>query len=258
VEILKVSRPVSADAKTARAGAQTVDKSPDRIAAMFDAIAGKYDFLNHVLSAGLDARWRARAVRELHLASDARVLDVCTGTTDLAIAAATVAPDARIIGVDFAGAMLRLGLDKLRARALQKRVSLVQADATSIPLRSGWADAATIGFGIRNVADPATALREIARVLAPGGRLAILEFGEPRIPGIRSLYSWYFRAVLPRLGRLVSKHQSAYSYLPASVGSFPPPAEFAATISSQGFTDVRAVPISLGIVYLYTATRRPG
>jgi demethylmenaquinone methyltransferase/2-methoxy-6-polyprenyl-1,4-benzoquinol methylase len=176
----------------------------------------------------------------------------------LAIAAATVAPDARIIGVDFAGAMLRLGLDKLRGRALQKRVSLVQADATSIPLRSGWADAATIGFGIRNVADPATALREIARVLAPGGRLAILEFGEPRIPGIRSLYSWYFRAVLPRLGRLVSKHKSAYSYLPASVGSFPPPAEFAATISSQGFTDVRAVPISLGIVYLYTATRRPG
>jgi len=251
---------LSADVKAARAAAhervQGVDKSPDRIAAMFDAIAGKYDFLNHLLSAGLDARWRARAVRELHLASHSRVLDVCTGTTDLAIAAAAEAPHARIVGVDFAGAMLRLGLDKLRARALQKRVSLVQGDATSIPLRTGWADAATIGFGIRNVADPAGALRELSRVLAPGGRLAILEFGEPRIPGIRTLYNWYFRAVLPRLGRLVSRHQSAYSYLPASVGSFPPPAEFVATISSQGFTDVRAVPISLGIVYLYTATRR--
>jgi demethylmenaquinone methyltransferase/2-methoxy-6-polyprenyl-1,4-benzoquinol methylase len=235
---------------------QTVDKSPDRIAAMFDAIARRYDLLNHVLSAGLDTRWRARAVRELHLASDARVLDLCTGTGDLAIAASRAAPQARILGVDFAGAMLRLGLDKLRARALEGRISLVQGDATRIPIRSGWADAATIGFGIRNVSDPTAALRELARVLAPGGRLAILEFGEPRIPAVRSVYNWYFRTVLPRLGRLISKHQSAYSYLPASVGSFPPPAEFAATISSQGFTDVRAVPISFGIVYLYTATRR--
>lgn len=233
-----------------------VDKSPDRIAAMFDAIAGKYDFLNHLLSAGLDTRWRARAIRALHLRADARVLDVCTGTADLAIAAAGAASGARILGVDFAGAMLRLGFDKLRARALQSRVSLVQGDATKIPVRGGWADAATIGFGIRNVADPAAALRELARVLTPGGRLAILEFGEPRIRGIRSVYNWYFRAVLPRLGRLVSRHQSAYSYLPASVGSFPRPAEFAATISSQGFSDVRAVPISFGIVYLYTATRR--
>ncbi len=235
---------------------QTVDKSPDRIAAMFDAIAGKYDFLNHFLSAGLDTRWRARAVSELHLASDARVLDLCTGTGDLAIAASRAAPRARILGVDFAGAMLRLGLEKLRARVLDRRISLVQGDATKIPVRAGWADAATIGFGIRNVADPGAALRELARVLAPGGRLAILEFGEPVIPGIRSIYNWYFRSVLPRLGRLVSKHQSAYSYLPASVGSFPPPAEFAATISSHGFTDVRAVPMSLGIVYLYTARRR--
>ena len=235
---------------------QTVDKSPDRIAAMFDAIAARYDFLNHFLSAGLDTRWRARAIRELHLASDARVLDLCTGTADLAIAAARAAPRSRIIGVDFANAMIRLGIDKVRARVLQHRISLVQGDAMHIPVRGGWADAATIGFGIRNVADPAEALRELARVLVPGGRLAILEFGEPRGPAVRSIYNWYFRAVLPRVGRLVSKHQSAYSYLPASVGSFPSPAEFAATISSQGFTDVRAVPISFGIVYLYTGTRR--
>jgi demethylmenaquinone methyltransferase/2-methoxy-6-polyprenyl-1,4-benzoquinol methylase len=232
------------------------DKSPDRISAMFDAIAGRYDFLNHFLSVGLDTRWRARAIREAQLPRRARVLDLCTGTADLAIAAIHAEPTARVVGVDFAGAMLRIALDKLRRRALDERISLVRGDATAIAVRDRWADAATIGFGIRNVANPELALRELARVIAPGGRLVILEFGEPVIPGIRALYNWYFRALLPRLGRLVSKHQSAYSYLPASVGTFPPPPVFAATISSHGFRDVRAVPLSLGIVYLYVGTRR--
>jgi demethylmenaquinone methyltransferase/2-methoxy-6-polyprenyl-1,4-benzoquinol methylase len=236
--------------------ADAPDKSPARIAAMFDAIAGRYDFLNHTLSAGLDTRWRARAVRELHLPQRAHVVDLCTGTADLAIATASAARGSRVIGVDFAGAMLRLGLQKLRGRALDRAVTLIRADATAIPVRDGWADAATIAFGIRNVARPEAALAELARVLRPGARLAILEFGEPWVPGIRGLYAWYFRAVLPRLGRLVSKHQSAYSYLPASVGAFPPPAEFAATISSQGFTAVSAVPLTFGVVYLYTATRQ--
>jgi demethylmenaquinone methyltransferase / 2-methoxy-6-polyprenyl-1,4-benzoquinol methylase len=231
------------------------DKSPARISAMFDAIAKRYDLLNHLLSAGLDTRWRARAIREAALPANPRVLDLCTGTADLALAALHARPSARIVGVDFAGAMLRVGLEKLRARRADGRIALVRGDATRIPVRDGWADAATIGFGIRNVADPEAALRELARTIKPGGRLVILEFGEPIIPGIRSLYNWYFRVVLPRLGKLVSKHQSAYSYLPASVGTFPPPAQFAATISSHGFRDVRAVPLTLGIVYLYAGTR---
>lgn len=222
---------------------------------MFDAIARRYDLLNHVLSVGLDVRWRARAIREAELAADARVLDLCTGTADFAIAAWHAAPQARIIGVDFAAAMLQVGLHKLRARALDRRITLVRGDATQIPVATAWADAATIGFGIRNVAQPEAALAELARVIKPGGRLVILEFGEPIIPGIRSMYNWYFRVVLPQLGRLVSKHQSAYSYLPASVGTFPRPPVFAATICSHGFTGVRAVPLSLGIVYLYVATR---
>ena len=222
---------------------------------MFDGIAARYDLLNHLLSAGLDTRWRARAVRELRLQPGARVLDLCTGTADLAIATATRTAGARVVGVDFAGAMLRLGLAKLRGRALDDRISLVRGDATAIPVRDGWADAATIAFGIRNVACPEQALAELARVVRPGGRLAILEFGEPVIPGVRGIYNWYFRAVLPRLGRLVSKHQSAYSYLPASVGTFPAPAVFAGTIASHGFQLVRAVPLSLGIVYLYVAER---
>jgi demethylmenaquinone methyltransferase/2-methoxy-6-polyprenyl-1,4-benzoquinol methylase len=243
------------EARGARREPAPPDKSPQRIAAMFDAIARRYDLLNHVLSVGLDVRWRARAIRDAQLAHDARVLDLCTGTADFAIAAVHAAPNARIVGVDFAGAMLRVGLEKLRARGLDRRISLVRGDATRIPVRDGWADAATIGFGIRNVAEPEAALVELARVIKPGGRLVILEFGEPIIPGIRAMYNWYFRVVLPRLGRLVSKHQSAYSYLPASVGTFPPPAAFAATISSHGFRDVRPVSLTLGIVYLYVATR---
>jgi demethylmenaquinone methyltransferase/2-methoxy-6-polyprenyl-1,4-benzoquinol methylase len=222
---------------------------------MFDAIAARYDFLNHFLSVGLDTRWRARAVRELALGDHACVVDLCTGTADLAIAAATRTRGARVIGVDFAGEMLRLGLAKLRARSLDGSITLVRGDATAIPVRNAWADAATIGFGIRNVAQPERALDELARVLKPGARLAILEFGEPVVAGVRALYNWYFRAVLPRLGRLVSRHQSAYSYLPASVGSFPRPAAFAGTIAQHGFRQVRAVPLSLGIVYLYTAER---
>jgi len=222
---------------------------------MFDAIAGRYDFLNHVLSAGRDTRWRARAIGELGVADDARIVDLCTGTGDFAIAAAGTHARAEIVGIDFAGAMLSVAMEKVRARALTHRIALVRGDATRIPVRDGWADAATIGFGIRNVARPEEALLELARVLKPGGRLAILELGEPVIPGVREAYHWYFRQVLPRLGRLVSHHNSAYSYLPASVALFPRPADFAAIISSQGFTGVRAVPLTLGIVYLYIATR---
>ena len=231
------------------------DKTPARIASMFDAIAPRYDLLNHVLSAGMDRGWRNRAIDALGLTQQARVLDVCTGTGDLALAAADRHQGASVIGVDFAAEMLRLGLNKVRAGSLDSRIRLVRGDAARIPVADATCDAATIGFGIRNVAEPERALAEIARVLKPGGRLAILEFGQPRIPGIRTLYSWYFRYLLPLVGRLVSKHQSAYSYLPASVGTFPPPAEFAKILAATGFSHVEAVPLTFGIVYLFTAQR---
>jgi demethylmenaquinone methyltransferase/2-methoxy-6-polyprenyl-1,4-benzoquinol methylase len=233
-----------------------IDKTPTRIAGMFDAIAPRYDLLNHVLSVGLDRRWRAKAIAVLDLPPAGRVLDLCTGTGDLAVAAVRGGTNVSVVGVDFAGAMLRLALAKVRAGGLAPVIRLVRGDATRIPLADGSFDAATIGFGIRNVADPESALAEIARVLRPGGRLAILEFGQPRIPGISTLYTWYFRYVLPLVGRMVSKHQSAYSYLPASVVNFPPPAEFARAIEARGFNIVRAIPLTFGIVYLYTAERR--
>jgi len=232
-----------------------VDKTPTRIANMFDAIAPRYDLLNHVLSAGMDRGWRDHAVDALRLAPGARVLDLCTGTGDLAIAIVRHGADASVVGIDFAGEMLRLALAKTTAASLQRRIRLVRGDATRIPLPDASCDAATIAFGIRNVAEPQRALVELARVIKPGGRLAILEFGEPRIPGIRTLYAWYFRYVLPTIGRLVSKHQSAYSYLPASVGTFPPPSEFSRTLAATGFSQVRAVPLTFGIVYLFVAQR---
>ena len=222
---------------------------------MFDSIAPRYDLLNHVLSAGMDRGWRDRTVDALALPANARVLDLCTGTGDLAIATVQRAAGATVVGVDFAGEMLRLALAKTRDASLDRRIRLVRGDATSIPLADRSCDAATIAFGIRNVAEPQRALAELARVLRPGGRLAILEFGQPRIPGIRTLYSWYFRYMLPLVGRLISKHQSAYSYLPASVGTFPPPLQFAKTLSVTGFSQVRAVPLTFGIVYLFIAER---
>jgi demethylmenaquinone methyltransferase/2-methoxy-6-polyprenyl-1,4-benzoquinol methylase len=222
---------------------------------MFDAIAPRYDLLNHVLSAGLDRRWRDRAVDALTLRSGVRVLDLCTGTGDLAIATVRRARGSSVIGVDFAGAMLRLAQEKIRHLGLTSAIRLVRGDATKIPLDDASCDAVTIAFGIRNVAEPSLALAEIARVVRRGGGLAILEFGQPRIPGISSLYLWYFRHLLPFIGRMVSKHQSAYSYLPASVGTFPPPSEFSRLLQTYGFVNVRAVPLSLGIVYLYVAER---
>jgi demethylmenaquinone methyltransferase/2-methoxy-6-polyprenyl-1,4-benzoquinol methylase len=234
----------------------SLDKTPQRISSMFDSIAPRYDLLNRTLSAGLDQQWRKRAIAELELGATGNVLDLCTGTADLAVAAIARHPAATVVGVDFSAAMLRHGLEKVRAGGLGKRIRLVRGDATRIPLADDSCDAATIGFGIRNVAEPEQALAELARVLRAGARLAILEFGEPRIPGIRTLYGWYFKYLLPLVGRFVSRHQSAYSYLPASVRTFPPPAEFVRTIERHGFVSVRAVPLTFGIVYLYVASRR--
>ena len=190
-----------------------LSKSPDRIAGMFDAIAARYDFLNHLLSAGIDRRWRRKAISALSLTGRERVLDLCTGTADLAIAAIDAQPSAR------AGDRRRFRARDAAGRARQNRgavdrIDLVRGDATRIPLRDGAVDAITIGFGIRNVEDTGAACDEMRRVLAPGGRIAILEFAIPTTPGIRALYLWYFRHVLPLIGRIVSRHSAAYGYLP--------------------------------------------
>ena len=236
-----------------------ISKSPARIAGMFDAIAARYDFLNHLLSAGIDTRWRKRAIRSLALSGRERVLDLCTGTADLAIAAMRARPAAaRVVGVDFAGAMLRVGRGKIARAGLADRVALVRGDAARIPAAAASVDAITIAFGIRNVEDVAAACAEMRRVLAPGGRLAILEFAMPTTPVVSGAYRWYVQRVLPLVGRAVSRHDAAYGYLPASIDAFTAPDEFVKILRHAGFADVRAVRLTFGSVVLYTATKGRG
>jgi demethylmenaquinone methyltransferase/2-methoxy-6-polyprenyl-1,4-benzoquinol methylase len=223
---------------------------------MFDAIAARYDFLNHLLSAGIDRRWRRRAIGSLALSGRERVLDLCTGTADLAIAARLAHPPARsVIGVDFAGAMLEVGREKLTSRRLTNSVTLVRGDAARLPLADCSVDAVTIAFGIRNVENTDAACAEMHRVLTPGGRLAILEFAIPTAPVVRQLYLWYFNRILPRLGRLVSSHDAAYAYLPESVRAFATPDELVKILGHAGFRRLTASPLTWGIVFLYTGIR---
>jgi len=233
-----------------------LDKSPDRIAGMFDAIAPRYDLLNTVLSAGLDRHWRRVAIRSLAFSGRETLLDVCTGTGDVALSAVRAARGAaRVVGIDFAGAMLARARSKADESAVGRRVHLIRGDAMRLPVQDESVDGVTIAFGIRNVVTPEAACAEFRRALKPGGRLAILEFGLPVVSAVRPLYLWYFRHVLPRIGRAVSRHDAAYSYLPASVGEFPFGERFAAMLSREGFNNVRSRPLTFGIVYLYTAQK---
>ncbi len=236
-----------------------VSKSPERIAGMFDAIAGRYDLLNHILSAGIDRRWRRRAIRSLRLTGRERVLDLCTGTGDLAIAAVRAEPSAaRVVGVDFSGAMLRVGERKLRKWRLNGRIAMVQGDATRIPLADASVGAVTIGFGIRNVEQIDAACTEVHRVLTPGGRLAVLEFAVPDVPVFSGFYAWYVNRVLPRIGRALSYNDSAYAYLPASISAFATPDEFVNILQRAGFREISPIRLMLGSVILYTAQKTTG
>lgn len=234
-------------------GPRAVDpeKDPPRIREMFDAVAPRYDFLNRLLSGGADGRWRRRAIAALELTPGNRLLDLCSGTGDLGLAALRKVPQIEVIGVDLAHNML------VRAEAKRNgtRYRLVQGDAERLPLLDAAVDHACVGFGIRNVASLQAVLGETARVLRPGGRFAVLEFTLPPHPLFRRLYAAYFHHVLPRLGGWVSGRRDAYAYLPASVSRFPRPETLARRIRGAGFREVSWTLLSGGIAALHLAHR---
>jgi demethylmenaquinone methyltransferase/2-methoxy-6-polyprenyl-1,4-benzoquinol methylase len=222
---------------------------------MFSAIAPRYDFLNRLLSAGRDRHWRREAIRATALPPKGRLLDVCTGTADMALEAARRFPEARIVGVDFSRAMISIGLAKVERDMLASRISLQVAPAEALPFPDESFDAATVAFGLRNVPDRLRGLREMHRVLRPGGRVVILEFTTPPSPLFRRVYLWYFHRVLPWVGRLVSGHPSAYAYLPASVADFPTPDGLAGWMREAGYSEVSHRLLTGGIVGIHVGKK---
>lgn len=221
---------------------------------MFSAIAPRYDLLNHLLSLNIDRRWRRRAIGLLGWESAPRAtyLDLCAGTLDVAATLARQTGFAgQVVGADFAEPMLRAGLEKIT-----NRIAPVTADALDLPLATGSVAGAIVAFGIRNVSDLDSALREVCRVLVGGGRFVILEFTTPRNGVMRSLYHLYFHYVLPLVGGIVSGHRTAYRYLPASVAQFPAEEELASRMRSAGFSDVHWTSLSFGIAAIHVGRKR--
>jgi len=220
---------------------------------MFDRIARRYDFMNRVLSLGLDKGWRRRTVKSLNLGDRPRVLDVATGTGDLAIDIARARPLAQVFGLDPSENMLAIAGEKLAKKKLADRVSLVVGDAQKLPYKDCEMDAATIAFGIRNVPDRLAGLRELARVVRPGGRVAVLELGMPRGGLLSRAASIHTRYVVPRLGALLSGARE-YKYLQSSIAAFPPNEEFVAMMKRAGLHVVEVVPLAFGACTLFVAT----
>jgi demethylmenaquinone methyltransferase/2-methoxy-6-polyprenyl-1,4-benzoquinol methylase len=231
-----------------------VEGKAEAVEEMFDTIAPRYDLLNRVLSFGIDRYWRTRAIRLLDDEQPTRVLDVATGTADLAIKAERMLHPREVVGIDLSAEMLNYGRKKLDRLGLSSRISLVQGDAQNLPFEDDAFDAALVAFGVRNFEDLNAGLKGIRRVLRPGGRLVVLEFSQPRTFPIKQLYAWYSRHVLPRIGGTLSPDQGAYEYLPNSVAQFPDGVDFLERMGESGFDDLLWEPLTFGIASLYRGT----
>lgn len=225
----------------------------EQIADMFDAIAPRYDFLNRVLSAGIDRIWRKKAVSWLSEHEPRRILDIATGTADLAIEALRLNPE-KVVGVDIAEEMLNRGREKLRRLQLDDRIQLQQGDAERLPFSDSQFDAALVAFGVRNFEALQKGLRDIYRVLKPEGTLVILEFSRPVSFPVKQLYGFYGRYVLPLVGRFFSKNSGAYRYLPESISVFPDGEDFLNELRDAGYVEVKEQRLSFGIASLYKGT----
>lgn len=235
----------------------TLDKSTARVQQMFAEIAGRYDFLNRVLSLGIDRSWRRRTVKLVPPAGDAPILDVCTGTADLALAYWRASQGKTpIVGADFCAPMLDVGRKKCQRAGAQHQITLLEADTLRLPFPDGTFQIVCVAFGLRNVSDTDTGLREMTRVCQPGGRVAILEFSTPTAWPLGAIYAWYFQHVLPRIGQALARNtQAAYNYLPQSVGRFPQAEALADRMRAAGLVEVQFHPFTFGIATLYTGKK---
>ena len=226
----------------------------DQVASMFNNISRHYDFLNHFLSLGIDKAWRKRAIRKLKPLSPKLMLDVATGTGDFALQSLSLNPD-KIIGVDISEGMLEVGRKKVAARNLTEKVELHRGDSENLQFEQNKFDAVTVAFGVRNFENLEKGLAEIIRVMKPGAMVVILEFSRPKGFPFRQLYNFYFKTILPKIGRIISKDKSAYTYLPASVEAFPDGMDFENILKKVGFKDTTCELLTFGISSIYTARK---
>ncbi|WP_247237679.1 bifunctional demethylmenaquinone methyltransferase/2-methoxy-6-polyprenyl-1,4-benzoquinol methylase UbiE [Telluribacter sp. SYSU D00476] len=226
----------------------------EQVAEMFDNISPKYDFLNHLLSGGIDIYWRKRAIKLLRKAQPRTILDIATGTGDFAIEALALKPE-KIVGVDISEGMLAVGREKIKKLGKQDIIELRSGDSESLPFSDNYFDAVIVSFGVRNFENLLAGLSDMNRVMRPGGTCVIVEFSKPRSFPFRHLYNFYFKYILPTIGKIVSKDSSAYTYLPESVQAFPDGRDFLTIFEQAGFKNTKCIPLTFGICSIYTGQK---
>lgn len=225
-----------------------------QVAEMFDSISGKYDFLNHFLSLGIDIKWRKKAIKLLQKDQPKQILDIATGTGDFAIEALKLNPE-KVIGVDISEGMLNVGREKMKKKGYDHIIDMQSGDSENIHFEDNKFDAVIVAFGVRNFENLEKGLKEMNRVLRPGGKAVILEFSKPTVFPFKQLYNLYFRWILPRIGKLVSKDSAAYTYLPESVNEFPYGNDFLTILTKTGFKNTTCKPLTLGISSIYVGEK---
>ncbi len=226
-----------------------------QVAGMFNDISARYDFLNRFLSAGIDVRWRRKAISHLSEINPKTILDVATGTADVAIMASRLLKPDRIVGIDISEGMLEIGRSKVNKQGLSNTIELLKGDSEAINFADNSFDAITVAFGVRNFQQLEKGLDEIKRVLKPGGKLVVLEFSKPTLPIVRSVYNFYMKTITPNMGKLFSKNRHAYEYLDESIKKFPEGKNFTAILDKLGYRNTYYKPLSLGICSIYCGSK---
>ncbi len=242
------------DEKVVKPYNKETSSKKEEVAEMFNNISGRYDFLNHFLSMGIDKIWRKKAVKELREVHPERILDIATGTGDFALALLRLKPK-EVIGVDISQGMLDVGKEKMKKKRVDSIVKMQLGDSEALPFEDNYFDALTVGFGVRNYENLEKGLSDMLRVLRPGGKAVILEFSKPRKFPVKQLFGFYSKRVIPFLGRTISKDKRAYTYLPESVAAFPEGKDFEAILSKVGYKNVKSRLVSGGIATIYSGIK---